>query len=506
MPSKKSQKSSTKGPFFFFMMEYKSKEEAAGRRFTGGMTEVMQKAGPHWEKLAPYEREPYNIKAKKYKAHPTDLIGERYTSQGIAFSQVETAAQARRKQEIETQKTIVDIIQTAVNDNSLEQLEIFLISCNYFCVTTSNDYVPAELALIKYSLGKGIMDKMNILINPQELPLGMAHDAELHTNETHQLPLPPNAIGEIDYEKVLKNIFKFTAGSSTKRHLPLLFTYNKDQVMVKNILLGFLDATGIENLEPRVYPLVDLFFYLKQATETYGLDICTFPSVHMAKALLEKDVYAYTLGIGCEVHEGLGNTVQCALSRCIRWAYTISDSCCLDLGIEMEGGKHLPDNMTLPVDVTETVTCISSRFDKSVNVTESNRNGPVRRPRSAERKHDGDKTNTTIYSSRIGTVSENKNCFNNPRDFPTIRESFNATNPFRNFNPDKEDQNKMESISKKNPWSRELKLNEARVPLEEQIPVVGRGRGTLATLLGGRGKCMETFASIKSFGRGNLNY
>ncbi|XP_058820193.1 protein maelstrom homolog [Topomyia yanbarensis] len=509
MPSKKGQKAAAKGPFYFFMMEYKRKEEATGFRFTGGMTEVMQRAGPHWEKLAPYEREPYNVQAKKYKAHPTDLLGERYTSQGIPFSQVETAAQARRKQEMETQKTIVEIIQTAVSANSLEQLEIYLISCNYFCVTTSNDYVPAEVALVKYSLERGIIDKMNILVNPQELPLGMAHDAELHTNETHQLPLPPDAIGESDYEKVLKMIFKFTEGSSSKKRLPLLFTYNKDQAMVRNILFGLLDATGIDNLEPKVYPLVDLFFYLKQATENYGLDICTFPSVHMAKALLEKDVYAYTLGIGCEVHEGLNNSVQCALSKCVRWAYTISDSCCLDMGIDMEGGKHLPENMTLPTDVTETVSCISSRFSKTVVLTDLTRNGPLRRPRSLERK-DGDKTNTTIYSSRVGTAVQTTDKFNNPRDYPTISETFNTTNPFRNFNPDKEEKFKsnvkVEAIPKKNPWSREMKLNEARVPLEDQIPVVGRGRGTLATLSGGRGNCLKSFASVLSHGRGNLNY
>ncbi|XP_053692010.1 protein maelstrom homolog [Sabethes cyaneus] len=482
MPPKKN--ATAKGPFFFFMLEFRKKEEAAGYRFTGGMPEVTERAGPLWEKLAPYEREPYNIMAKKYRAHPKDLLGERYTSQGIAFSQVETEAQKQREHQQKIQQLIMTMIHSAVKSNKLEELEVFMISCNYFCATSTNDYIPAELAMVKYSLADGIKDRIHILINPQELPLGLAHDAELHTAETHQLPLPPDAVGETDFEEILKAIFKFTGTSFTKKQLPRLFTYNKDLAMVTNILVGILEATGVDNLEPQICPLVDYFYYLKQATESYGLDICTFPSVHMAKALLEKDVYAYTIGIGCEVHEGLGNSIHCSLSKCVRWAFTISDSCCLDLGLDMEPGKHLPRNMTLPTEITETVSCVSSRFNKTILPSNKTRDGASRRPRSSERQSI-DQANTTIYSSRV--AADEINC----HDFPTLQESLNTTNPFYKFiegqKPGKSNANNTNALSKPNPWSRELKLNEVRVPLETHIPVIGRGRGTLVNLVAGRG-------------------
>lgn len=500
MPPKKSVKSA-KGPFFFFMLEFRKKEEAAGYRFTGGMAEVTDRAGPYWEKLAPYEREPYNLMAKKYRAHPKDLLGERYTSQGIAFSQVKTEAQKQRLHQEKIQQLIISMIKKAVQANKLEELEVFIISCNYFCVTTTNDYIPAELAMVKYSLVGGIIDRMHILINPQELPLGLAHDAELHASETHQLPLPPDAVGETDFEVILKDIFKFTGTSFSKKQLPILFTYNKDLIMVANIFNGILEATGVDNLEPQICPLVDYFYHLKQATESYGLDICTFPSVHMAKALLEKDVYAYTLGIGCDVHEGLGNAIHCALSKCVRWAFTISDSCCLDLGLDMEPGKHLPKNMTLPNDLTETISCTSSRFNRSVLPSDKSRISANRRPRSVER-HNIDQANTTIYSSRIG--ADGLNCNN----FPTIQESLNTTNPFYKLVKGLEagkskETNDTNAVTKPNPWSRECKLSDARVPLETQIPIVGRGRGTLVNLSGGRGTKINKIGYVTTKGRGN---
>ncbi|KAL9697161.1 hypothetical protein quinque_000602 [Culex quinquefasciatus] len=217
MPKKN--KPAAKGPFYVFMMEFNEQEEAAGYRFSG-LAEVTEKAGPHWEKLAPHEREPYNQRAKQNKANPKEAggYGERYTAQGKPFSQVQAEAVKRRQLEEQIQKRIVEMIQTASANNALGELEVYV------------------------------------------------HSA------------------------------------------------------------GILEATDLDYVKFSILPLIDFFYNLKLATEDYGLDIKTFPSIHLAKALLEKDVYAYTAGIACDVHEQLNNQVACALSRVVRWAYVISDS------------------------------------------------------------------------------------------------------------------------------------------------------------------------------------
>lgn len=37
-----------KGPYYFFMMEFKKKQEGAGHVFRRGMHEVQQRASPYW--------------------------------------------------------------------------------------------------------------------------------------------------------------------------------------------------------------------------------------------------------------------------------------------------------------------------------------------------------------------------------------------------------------------------------------------------------------------------
>ncbi|EDS30325.1 maelstrom [Culex quinquefasciatus] len=512
MPKKN--KPAAKGPFYFFMMEFKEQEEAAGYRFSG-LAEVTEKAGPHWEKLAPHEREPYNQRAKQNKANPKEAggYGERYTAQGKPFSQVQAEAAKRRQLEEQIQKRIVEMIQTASANNALGELEVYFVSCNYFCVSLSGEYVPAELAIIKYSLNDGVMDSLNVLINPTDLPLGMALDAKTHSSSTHQLPVPPDALGEANYEKILRQILKFFKNTSGSKVVPPIFTWNKDIPMVDSILRGILEATDLDYVKFSILPLIDFFYNLKLATEDYGLDIKTFPSIHLAKALLEKDVYAYTAGIACDVHEQLNNQVACALSRVVRWAYVISDSCCLDVGIEMEKGRHLPHNMTTLSDITGTVSALSSRMSKLTTTSDNNRS-KMSRPRSTDRT-DRDVTTTTIYSSRAGTVTGKPSTIvpQQPASSGGTRaanDTFNTTNPFYAMQMA---QSANRSPTKKNPWSRENKLTEVRDPQSDTetsmlmlAPVAGRGRGTLARMnAAGRGRAQDLCTTVKTVGRGHLN-
>lgn len=117
-------KPAAKGPFFFFMLEFRRREESRGKSFTGGMDQVMREAGPHWNKLSDAEREVYKDRAKAYKELPKQNYGEKYTAQGIAFSQVEMEKQQLMKKQETIRKTISEMIQTAVLNNALEKLEV----------------------------------------------------------------------------------------------------------------------------------------------------------------------------------------------------------------------------------------------------------------------------------------------------------------------------------------------------------------------------------------------
>ena len=49
---------------------------------------------------------------------------------------------------------------------AVETQIFYLIHCNYYCKTDDGVYVPAELAISKFSLGSGIIDSYHTLISP----------------------------------------------------------------------------------------------------------------------------------------------------------------------------------------------------------------------------------------------------------------------------------------------------------------------------------------------------
>lgn len=360
-----------KGPYYFFMMEFKKKQEAAGHYFRGGVHEVQLKASPRWNAMSNEEKEPYQQMAREHREFLRDN-GEKYTSQGIPLTMVEAEQKAKIAKTDMIKNTISDMLDKAVANNELEKLEFYFVSFAYFCVTSGGTYIPAEMGLVRYSLKDGVMDKLHMFIDPGKLPLGMAYDAKQHSETDHQLPIPPDAKGEKDNDEIILKMFSFL---SQQEKMPPLFTETNDIKMVENILKGILNQGSMDENTLLVCPLSELFYQLKRATESFGLDIKTFPSVHIAQAIIQKDVYEYTKDISCDFHEEEGNGKYCPLSRCVRWAYIISDSCCLDLSIEMKPGRHLPMNADTALcnttEIGDTSSYISNQMDNCSFVSSS---------------------------------------------------------------------------------------------------------------------------------------
>lgn len=370
MAPKKNNKRQAKGPYYFFMMEFKKKQEASGYNFRGGAHELQLKASPHWNSMSVQEKEPYNKMARDHREWLREN-GEKYTSQGIPLTMVEAEQKAKQHKSEIIRNTITSMLDAATEKNALEKLEFYFISFGYFCVTSAGTYIPAEMGLVRYSLKDGVVDKLHMLIDPGKLPLGMAYDAKQHSESDHQLPIPPDALGEKDNDEIILKLFSFL---SQQEKMPPLFTETGDIKMVENILKGILNQGAMDENTLLVCPLSELFYLLKRATESFGMDIKTFPSVHIAQAIIQKDVYEYTKDIACDFHEDHGNGKYCPLSKCVRWAYIISDSCCLDLSIEMKPGRHLPmnaDTALCKTEIGDSSSYISTQFDNCSFVSTS---------------------------------------------------------------------------------------------------------------------------------------
>lgn len=503
-------KPAAKGPFFFFMLEFRRREESKGKSFPGGMDQLMREAGPHWNMLTPAEREVYKDRAQAYKEQPKQNYGERFTAQGVAYSQVEMEKKQLMKKQEMIRKTVSEMIEAAVLNNALEKLEVFFVSCNYFCKTSTELYVPAELALVKYNLESGVLDKHHELIDPVKLPLGLAHEALMYSEQTHELPTPPKAMGETDFYTVLQKILNFTDYNNKPYKMLALMSDPKEVPVIESLLSQLNDEVKIE-YQFLVIPLGEFFYQLKRATEKYGLDICTFPGKTVADILLKKDAYEYTSGIACDFHEKMGNQKYCALSKAIRWSYIISDNCCLDLSIDLIAGRHLPSNAdtTLCSDLYDTTSKTNqSQSDGQSFVSSSELTHctlPKMQKVRAKSPYRGleDKNGSVIYSSRTVPKKDVKreavdtNAPINPFYMVDGNDSVYAPNYPRSSGTS--------AGTSYNPFSRQKKLDEVREP--HGLNVKGKGRGLLVTpnnsfssMLKGAGRGAGLFAGLSSVG------
>jgi piRNA pathway germ-plasm component len=203
-----------------------------------------------------------------------------------------------------------------------------------------NEYIPAEVAVSKFTLDEGVVDVFHTLINPGKLPLGFPGAAKDHSDKVHSIPPPPYAKGEDDYTKILEAIVELFI-SGTK--LPIFFTSDYDVAMAQSIIDRFRLEANVEMDFP-VYSITELFFTLKKATAEIGNRVQTFPNIYVARSEFEKEVFDYHEGMGCDFHsnEASGKFRNCSKTKVVGWCYTFADYCCPDLDIKLVPGCHLP--------------------------------------------------------------------------------------------------------------------------------------------------------------------
>jgi protein maelstrom len=197
---------------------------------------------------------------------------------------------------------------------------------NYFAEIYENYYIPAEIALVEYSLQEGVTRKYHSLIDPGFL-YGKTFDAKQHAEFTHNLPLPPHAFGMIynfyfkklnrflkciiltgekDFGKLFVEIMKFLSPETEGQNFepPILFTL-KDQVNVVQSIMTSLCNECFESDFPskfQILPLQYLFFTLKEAASTTTItENEPTNSIYKIDEILERDKYDYQEGIPCDV-------------------------------------------------------------------------------------------------------------------------------------------------------------------------------------------------------------
>lgn len=333
-------KKAPKNAYFYYMLDFQKKQELGGNRLPLDKISVL--ASPSWTKLGPNERAPYEKKAKEEKSK-TKHAGERYTSHGIPYSEIDRQQRELEDREYRMKKKVEDLVVQSIDHNIAISQKYYFIMANHFCMTNSGVFVPAELALAEFCLKYGVTKKLHTCINPDALPLGYLHTAKVLSETEHRLPYPPNAKGEKRFDKIFESILDFV--KPTSDGIVTVFTKADNIPMLESILGQLSDATGEEAKPIDLFPLESLFFYLKKEADKVTGDQC---SIHVTNMMLGLDTFDHRVGIACAFHDREDASKYCALSHVNRWAFIFADHLCVKMGVKLIPGIHLPED----VDVT----------------------------------------------------------------------------------------------------------------------------------------------------------
>lgn len=228
----------------------------------------------------------------------------------------------------------------------------YILSFNYFTKETAQSrYYPCELGLVQFSIKNGITKKFHKLLNPGPLPLGHAFLAKDHGDKTHQLPVPPKALGEPEFDLVLSEMIElFVNERSGLDQTFYVFAMEQEMEMVESIVHDFCEIGQIETDAIQILPLTFLFQKLRAAVDKVFLEIESEFTFAIAQAHLERDNYQYYVGHGCKLHEIEDVNIHCALSRPTRWAYYIIDQTIGVTGGKKRVGFHYPKGCEIEGD------------------------------------------------------------------------------------------------------------------------------------------------------------
>ncbi|XP_037038252.1 protein maelstrom homolog isoform X2 [Bradysia coprophila] len=359
-----------KNGFFYYMLHFKEEERRKGRHYNA-LSDVSAAASTSWQNMTAQQRGPFEKQAKEMKCGPR-REAEKYTSQGIALSVIERAQKKLEQENRTMMRTIQDTVVHGFTNNTIASQEFIFISGNYF-ININEHYLPAEIAMVRFSFEHGIISKFHTYVDPEKVPMGYLFDAKDNSEKTHRLPIPPNSKGERNYKCILDQMKQFMG-----EPMPILFTSKETIPMIKSFIQSFIDFGNNDDIDAyRVYQLHLLFFEIKEmAVKNSPTERKSFKSVHIAEEHLRRDDYAYLAGTACSYHEELDCAKYCALAHVQNWAYIFLDHICVDLSIGLISGKHFPPEIDIShvQDATQNDLSVSNLNDTEMNVTNDTKN------------------------------------------------------------------------------------------------------------------------------------
>lgn len=341
-----SKKNESRNAFYFFMLEWKKREEASGRTFPEGLRDVQRdpKCSEEWQNLSSQEKGNYKKKAKDSKIN-AQLSVKKKTTIGECIDEILEATKKQDEFHQNMLQYIDSVVDMGVKHNCLEKLKFILIHVNWFFKReigiNKYEFCPAEFAVAEFSLKNGIENIYHEILNAK-IPLGWKRNAIETSQQTHRIPIELPE-GQSDFSLMYKKLSKLLENNKTGDKFPPLFTAKDLVPAVESLLTKMTDASANNFL---IYSLEALFGKLRN-TAVQNVDNCSI-SLVLAEHEFAKDTFSSVQNLECDFHKIIDSSSEyCSMSIVKRWAFTICDYSCEFLNIPLIEGINCPLPQTL---------------------------------------------------------------------------------------------------------------------------------------------------------------
>ncbi|XP_018353720.1 PREDICTED: protein maelstrom homolog [Trachymyrmex septentrionalis] len=340
-------KNKSRNAFFFFMADWKKREEAYGRAFPNGIKDVQQdpECNAEWQSLTKQEKGRFEAMAKNDKITSQISDKDKKTSLGESLIMLQLKEKEALMFYKNMQENIKVLIDTAVNLNFLAELKFCFVHVNWFfsmIVNNTLEYFPAEYTFGVFSLENGIEDVHHTIVSAK-IPLGYRREALEISQNSHKIPVEYEG-GEIDFAVMYDKLANFLESRKIVDQYPYLYTRKAFTREAQSLIARLCGAAQQDKEQFKIYELESLFVHL--ANELFkkrkDRDMDLIPVY--AHKIFENYTYRFDKGFECHFHKYVdGGPEYCSKSVLQQWAWTLCDEFCAPLNVEMQSGIHQPD-------------------------------------------------------------------------------------------------------------------------------------------------------------------
>jgi len=316
-------------------------------------------------------------------------------SYGRSLSELQDREKKRLLEQREMEEEVRATVELALQCRSLPDQQFYLVQTGVFCLTAEGGVVPAELSIARISLRRGLQDMYHTFIEPGPIPKGYRADCYENSKATHKIPLDLNLMNG-NYEEIIEEILEFLLPSDAVQSMPRLFTLPRHYRQTQLVLDWLKGRAGGELADLVTFKLASLpvlLFHLMQdsavevgesersstagscsaatnsswssAAATDGRE--RVPTVSLAEAQLERDLYIYVSELDCDWHRENVETMHCTSASLARWSFMLFSLACPRYRLPMLAGVHYP----LDAEVEGTVYTASSTAASSSQSADS---------------------------------------------------------------------------------------------------------------------------------------